>query len=107
MPPKRNPLKLNKLQLRTLALAQVLAAEPTLAQRDEDSGDVTLLRIPPPHGNHMHVGAHVVSLRDASGLNNPAVWLALERKGLARPGDGLTRVLTPTKSPTTPVSAKR
>ncbi|MCP5367039.1 MAG: hypothetical protein H6907_20890 [Hyphomicrobiales bacterium] len=91
---KRNPLKLNKLQLRTLALAQVLAREPGLARQDADSGEATLLHIPKPHGNHMHVGAVVVSMRDASGLDNPAVWLALERKGLARPGDGLTRVLT-------------
>ncbi len=48
MPPKKNPLKLNKLQLRTLALAQLLARDPSLARRDEATGVVTLLRIPHP-----------------------------------------------------------
>ncbi len=46
MPPKKNPLKLNKLQLRTLILAQLLAQDPSLARRDEATGLVTLLRIP-------------------------------------------------------------
>ncbi len=87
MPPKKNPLKLNKLQLRTLALAQVLAADDALVQRDEASGDVTLLHVPQPHGDHVHVGQAVVSARDMSGMGNPAVWTALGRKGLARPGD--------------------
>lgn len=84
MPPKRNPLNLNKLQLRTLALAQLLAAEPALAARDESSGDVTLLGLPHAHGDHFHIGAFTVSARDASGLSNPSVWAALTRKGLAR-----------------------
>jgi len=84
MAPKRNPLKLNNLQLRTLALAQVLASEPGITERDETTGEVTLLRMPEPHGDHVHIGAIVVSGREASGLRNPAVWVALERKGLAR-----------------------
>jgi hypothetical protein len=37
MPPKKNPLKLNKLQLRTLALAQVLARDPETGLKDEAS----------------------------------------------------------------------
>ncbi len=37
MPPKKNPLKLNKLQLRTLTLAQLLARDPGLVRRDEPS----------------------------------------------------------------------
>lgn len=80
---RKNPLKLNKLQLRTLALAQVLAAQPDLAQRDETSGDVTITSLPHAHGDHVHVGPFTVSARDASGLSNEAVWVALERKGLA------------------------
>ena len=84
MPPRRNPLKLNKLQLRTLALAQVLAREPGIGERDESTGDVTLHRLPEPHGDHVHIGAFVVSGREASGLRNQAVWVALARKGLAR-----------------------
>ncbi len=48
MPPKKNPLKLNKLQLRTLTLAQLLAQDPNLARRDEATGAVTLLQFPMP-----------------------------------------------------------
>jgi len=84
MPPKKNPLKLNKLQLRTLALCQVIAREPDLARIDEATGEATLLHLPHPHGDHVHVGPFVVSARDASGFANPAVWTALTRKGLAR-----------------------
>ncbi len=94
MPPKRNPLKLNKLQLRTLALAQVLARDPGLGQRDEATGDVTLPLIPRPHGDHVHIGGFTVSARDASGLGNPAVWHALVRKGLARTDDPIAVTLT-------------
>ncbi len=84
MPPKKNPLKLNKLQLRTLTLAQLLARDSGLAHRDEATGMVTLLRIPHAHGDHLHIGQFKVSTREASGLSNPAVWFALVRKGLAR-----------------------
>ena len=83
MPPKKNPLKLNKLQLRTLALAQVLARDPGMAQQDEASGEAALMRLPHAHGDHLHIGAFTVSTRDASGLTNPAVWAALARKGLS------------------------
>ncbi len=84
MLPKKNPLKLNKLQLRTLTLAQLLAQDPDLARRDEATGAVTLLQIPHAHGDHLHIGRFTVSTREASGLSNPAVWSALVRKGLAR-----------------------
>ena len=94
MPPKKNPLKLNKLQLRTLVLAQVIARDEEMSRRDEESGDVTLLSLPHAHGNHVHVGPFVVSARDASGFSNPAVWTALERKGLARRDDPMTVTLT-------------
>ncbi len=94
MAPKKNPLKLNKLQLRTLALAQVLAADPALARPDPESGDVTLLQFPHAHGDHVHVGNFTVSARDASGLGNPAVWVALARKGLARNGGSGVATLT-------------
>ncbi len=84
MPPKKNPLKLNKLQLRTLTLAQLLAQDPNYAQREETTGAVTLLQIPHAHGDHLHIGRFTVSKREASGLRNPAVWSALARKGLVR-----------------------
>ncbi len=83
MPPKKNPLGLNPLQLRTLALAQVVAAEPGMSSRDPATGAATLLHVPHPHGDHVHVGRFTVSARDASGFANPAVWVALSRKGLA------------------------
>jgi len=82
--PKTNPLKLNKLQLRTLALAQVLANDPNTGARDAASGEVTLLTLPRAHGDHVHIGEFTVSKRDASGFANPAVWAALARKGLTR-----------------------
>ena len=84
MPSMKNPLKLNKLQLRTLALAQLLAQDHDLALRDEATGAVTLLQIPHAHGDHLHIGQITVSTREASGLRNPSVWSALTRKGLAR-----------------------
>lgn len=87
MPPKTNPLKLNALQLRTLALAQVIGREPGMAVRNAANGLVTLADIPHPHGDHVHVGRFTVSSRDASGFANPAVWVALERKGLAQRHD--------------------
>jgi len=94
MPPKKNPLKLNKLQLRTLALAQVLAADPAASETDTETGEVTLLQLPHAHGSHVHVGEFTVSARDASGFSNPAVWTVLERKGLARAGGLVCVVLT-------------
>ena len=83
MPPKKNPLKLNKLQLRTLTLAQLLAQDPSFAQRDEATGDVTLLQMPHAHGDHLHIGRFTVSTRDASGLSNPEVWVALVRNDIS------------------------
>ena len=84
MPPKTNPLKLNKLQLRTLALLQVLGRDEHSSIADPESGAVTITQLPQVHGDHVHVGPFTVSGRDASGFANPAVWVALGRKGLAR-----------------------
>ena len=84
MPAKKNPLKLNKLQLRTLALAQVLARDPKTGHKDEATGGVALMSLPHGHGNHVHVGEFTVSSKDASGFSNAAVWAILERKGLAK-----------------------
>ena len=86
MPPKNNPLKLNPLQLRTLVLLQELARHPEMATPVEGSGDVFISNIPRPHGDHFHIGHKSVSSRDASGLQNEAVWVALERKGLVKSG---------------------
>jgi hypothetical protein len=86
MPPKANPLKLNKLQLKTLTILQELAGDPGITERDDVTGGTRIIGIPAPHGNHFHVGARVVMSSDATGLNNEGVWLALVRKGLAAAG---------------------
>jgi hypothetical protein len=86
MPPKNNPLKLNRLQLKTLAILQELAADPSVSERDEATGGTRIIGIPKPHGDHFHVGAKAVLTRDATGLTNEGVWMALVRKGLAAAG---------------------
>ena len=81
---KTNPLKLNKLQLRTLAIAQLLAASSENSYQDHLNGDATILYLPPLHGDHLHISGNVIKSGDISGFTNPSVWEALERKGLAR-----------------------
>lgn len=84
MPPKHNPLNLNPLQLKTLTLFQELARYPELATKHPETGEVFISQIPHPHGDHFHIGRKTVASRDATGLSNQAVWVALERKGLIR-----------------------
>lgn len=83
MPPRTNPLRLNPLQCKTLAILQQLARSPATATARPDGG-ATITSFPPPHGDHFHVGDAVVMGRDATGLRNEGVWKALARKGLAR-----------------------
>jgi hypothetical protein len=94
MPPRSNPLKLNPLQLRTLVLLQEMARYPELATPVPESGGMFLSQIPHPHGDHFHVGRKVVAARDATGLHNPAVWAALERKGLVKGSFPIALTLT-------------
>lgn len=87
MAPKKNPLNLNPLQLKTLTLLQEIARlEDKPAEGEEGAFLVTAL--PHAHGNHFHLGHAVVAAKDATGLSNEAVWAILERKGLlkAEPG---------------------
>lgn len=84
MAPRQNPLKLNNLQLKTLTLLQEIARNPDYAETDEASGESVIRSLPHAHGDHFHVGAFVVAGKDATGLHNPGVWAALERKGLVR-----------------------
>jgi hypothetical protein len=84
MAPKRNPLNLNALQLKTLTLMQALARLPDHASAADESGAILVSALPRPHGDHFHLGDAVVMSRDASGLANPAAWSALERKGLIK-----------------------
>jgi hypothetical protein len=85
MPPRKNPLKLNKLQLKTLTILQELA-ESDLATPGENEGEVRIGQIPQPHQDHFHIGEAVIFMRDATGLTNRGVWAALDRKGLIRAG---------------------
>jgi len=80
MPPKKNPLNLNPLQLKTLTLLQALARLPDHSRAEGDG--ILVDNLPHPHGDHFHLGDAVVVTRDASGLFNEAAWVALERKGL-------------------------
>jgi len=66
-----------------LTLLQELARLSDYSRPAEEEGCV-VVRPPVPHGDHFHVGESIVASRDASGLGNPAVWAALERKGLIR-----------------------
>ncbi len=90
MPPKKNPLNLNPLQLKTLTLMQYLA---TLVGQPTAEG-VAIDDFPHPHGDHFHLGHAVVASRDATGLSNGAVWIVLERKGLIKSGFPDRAVLT-------------
>jgi hypothetical protein len=85
MPAKRNPLNLNPLQLKTLTLLQELARIAGKPDTDGPEGGVAITQLPNPHGDHFHLGEAIVAARDATGLRNPSVWAALERKGLIRP----------------------
>lgn len=93
MAPKVNPLKLNPLQARTLVLFQELARSADSSTRLEN-GDVLLSFLPKPHGDHFHVGNRVVLTKDATGLDNPSVWVALERKGLIHSSFPMALLLT-------------
>jgi hypothetical protein len=84
MPSKKNPLNLNPLQLKTLTLLQELARLPDHSRPGEEPDSVAITGLPHPHGDHFHLGEALVASRDATGLRNPAVWAALERKGLVR-----------------------
>jgi LmbE family N-acetylglucosaminyl deacetylase len=94
MPAKRNPLHLNALQLRTLTLLQELARLGAYSRSGEEPGTI-VVHPPDPHGDHFHLGDAVVATRNASGFRNPAVWIALERKGLIRSMYPDGAVLTP------------
>lgn len=84
MPARQNPLKLNPLQLRTLAILQALSRLPDAATRGPGPDEITIERFPQAHGDHLHLADAVVSGKDITGLYIDKVWHALERKGLAR-----------------------
>ena len=83
MTDKANPAKLNALQLKTLTLLQAIAKIPQ-ASAMQPNGHVAITAFPHAHGDHFHLGEHTVASRDATGLENEAVWNALSRKGMIR-----------------------
>ncbi|AWK86815.1 hypothetical protein [Azospirillum thermophilum] len=87
MPPKKNPLNLNPLQLKTLTLLQEIARLENSPAEGED-GAFVITSLPHAHGNHFHLGPWVVSGKDATGLQNDGVWAALIRKGLIKSEPG-------------------
>ena len=91
---KKNPLKLNALQLRTLVILQQMARSPNHAQPGDEEGSVMVGNFPHAHGDHFHVGRAVVLARDATGLANPNVMNALVRKGLLLGGPAGMPILT-------------
>ena len=95
MPAKRNPLNLNALQLKTLTLLQELAQFAGKPAPEDEPAGLAITELPNPHGDHFHLGEAVVAARDATGLRNPSVWAALERKGLIRPKLPEAVILTP------------
>ena len=86
--------KLNALQNRTLALFQELAKSSDTSSAIEGSDEVSIMFLPKPHGNHVHIGNFVVSSKEASGFTNEKVWQALERKGLAKSQYPISLILT-------------
>lgn len=88
-------IKLNALQNRTLALFQELAKSEETSAKIEDSDDISIMFLPTPHGDHVHIGRFVVSAKDASGLSNETVWKALERKGMLKSEFPFRIILTP------------
>lgn len=80
--PKKNPANLNALQLKTLTLFQALAELEDCARPGQNPDHKEVFRLPHAHGDHFHLGRYVVRGQDATGLNNQAVWVALQRKGL-------------------------
>jgi hypothetical protein len=95
MAPKKNPLNLNPLQLKTLTLLQELARLHGEPAPEEADGHILIGGMPHPHGDHFHLGESVVATRDASGLTNEAAWVVLERKGLIKSHFPIAAIMTP------------
>ena len=54
-----NPLRLNPLQLKTLALLQVLAGQQQEVEQNQDG--IVVRHFPSTHCNHFHLGPYVLS----------------------------------------------
>ena len=65
--PKKNPLNLNPLQLKTLTLFQALSQMEGIAKPHEDPsgepGHIMIAGMPRPHGDHFHLGHYILRAR--------------------------------------------
>lgn len=95
MAPKKNPLGLNALQLKTLTLLQEMARLAGRPAPDGPDGHILVSGMPHAHGDHFHMGDAIVRSQDASGLSNEGAWAALERKGLIKAMFPIAAILTP------------
>lgn len=95
MAERTNPLKLNTLQQKTLALLQAIAKVEGLAEPPDADGVVLIRQLPHAHGDHFHIGSAVVRGSDATGLHNHNVYNVLARKGLILAGPQGMPMLTP------------
>lgn len=86
MPPRVNPLRLNALQLKTLVILQQLARQQEPGAQPTEDGAVRVPVLPRAHHGHFHLGDRIVMVKDCTGLTNNAVFNALGRKELIRPG---------------------
>ncbi|HEX2582260.1 MAG TPA: hypothetical protein VHL08_09855 [Dongiaceae bacterium] len=93
MTAKKNPANLNPLQLRTLTLFQAIAKSQSNAP--DANGNTRIEALPHAHGDHFHLGPYLVKGSDATGMSNPAVWAALQRKGMIEGQFGIALALTP------------
>ena len=84
MPPKNNPAKLNPLQLRTLTLLQAIARIPGAANPTAEWRYRHHPISPCPWRSFPSGRCDGCRGRDATGLENQAVWNALTRKGMIR-----------------------
>ena len=64
MPPKRNPLNLNPLQLKTLTLLQELARLAGKPAGEDEPEGVAITEFPHAHGDHFHLGSLLQLPRD-------------------------------------------
>ena len=114
MPTKKNPLALNPLQLKTLTLLQAMARLEEYSKPGEAEGERLITSLPHAHGDHFHLGDARSPPRDATGLNNPAVWAIARAQGAGEDrfpaiGDRSPPPDSPTRpsSPTAPAPPRR
>ena len=72
-----------------------MAKSEETSAKIEGSDDVTIMFLATSHGDHVHIGRFVVSVKDASGLSNETVWKASERKGLLKSNFPFPVILKP------------